>query len=111
MVKYVVQGRLRPQYPPKKHSLICYHCYEKVHSAPTGILSLREMHRSVRNGEALSLIERLGIPSTSYLEVKNLFEAQRKDTMIPPPSGRTDLQRCRPRSFAEREWKPEAPGT
>ena len=38
------RGPPRSPYPPKKHGLICYHCYEKGHGAPTCLLSFREMH-------------------------------------------------------------------
>ena len=77
------RGGPRPQYPVKKHGLVCYHCYEKGHAAPTCILSLREMHQVLGNYEALSPMERLGIPSTSYLKVKNWFDSQTAST----PSG------------------------
>lgn len=80
MVTFPVQGRPRPQYPREKHGLICYHCYEKGHSAPMYILSFREMPRVLRNYQALSLMERLGITSKSYLKVKKWFEAQTTST-------------------------------
>ena len=73
-------GGPRLQYPVSKHGLVCYHCYEKGHAAPTCILSLREMHRVLGNYEALSPMERLGIPSTSYLKVKNWFDSQTVST-------------------------------
>ena len=64
------RGPPRSPYPQKNHGLICYHCYEKGHGAPTCLLSFREMHRVPKNYDALSPMERLGIPSTSYLKVK-----------------------------------------
>ena len=70
----------RSPYPQKKYSLVCYHCYEKGHGAPTCLLSFREMHRVLKNYEALSPMERLGIPSTSYLKVKQWFESQTAST-------------------------------
>ena len=33
------RGPPRSRYPQKKHGLICYHCYEKGHGAPTCLLS------------------------------------------------------------------------
>ena len=74
------RGRQKSPYPQKKHGLICYHCYEKGHGAPTCLLSFREMHRVLKNYEALSPMERLGIPSTSYLKVKQWFESQTAST-------------------------------
>ena len=74
------RGPPRSPYPQKKHSLICYHCYKKGHRPPTCLLSFREVHRVVKNYEALSPIEWLGIPSTSYLRVKQWFESQMAST-------------------------------
>ena len=74
------RGPPRSPYLQKKHSLICYHCYEMGHGAPTCLLSFREMHRDLKNYEALSPIEKLGIPSTSYLKVKNWFDSQTAST-------------------------------
>ena len=74
------RGPPRSPYPQKKHGLICYHFYEKGHGAPTCLLSFREMHRVLKNYEALSPMERLGIPSTSYLKVKQWFESQTAST-------------------------------
>ena len=50
------RGPPRSPYPQKKHGLICYHCYEKGHGAPTCLLLFREMHRVLKNYEALSPI-------------------------------------------------------
>ena len=75
-----VNGRPRPQYSVKKHGLICFHCYEKRHAAPTCILSLREMHQFLGNYEALSPMNGLGVPSTSYLKVQIWFDSQTAST-------------------------------
>ena len=74
------KGPSRSPYPQKRHGLICYHCYEKGHGAPTWLLSFREMHRVLKNYKALSPMERLGIPSTCYLKVKQWFESQTAST-------------------------------
>ena len=80
MGRPTARGPSRSPCPKKKHGLICYHCYDKGHGAPTCLLSFREMHRVLRNYEALSPMERLGIPSTSYMKVKNWFDSQKAST-------------------------------
>ena len=74
------RGPPRSPYPWKKHSLVCYHCHEKGHGAPTCLLTFREMHQVLKNYEALPPMERLGLPSTSYLKVKQWFESQTAST-------------------------------
>ena len=81
------RGPPRSQYLQKKHSLICYHCYEKGHGAPTCLLSFREMNRVLKNYEALSPIERLGIPSRGYLKIKNWFDLKTESTPSAPADG------------------------
>lgn len=66
----------KPALPPRRHGLICFSCYEKGHATPTCLLALKDLHKFITNYEALSPMERLGIPSTSYLKVKRYFEAQ-----------------------------------
>ena len=57
----LARGPPRSPYPQQKYGLICYHCYDKGHGAPTCLLSFREMHRVMKNYEALSQMQRLGI--------------------------------------------------
>ena len=77
----LARGPPRSPYRQKKHGLICYHFHEKGHGAPTFLLSVRELHCVLKNHETLSPMEKLGIPSTSYLKVKQWFESQTASTL------------------------------
>ena len=91
----------RLPYPQKKQGLICYHCYEKSHGAPTCLLLLQEMRRVLRNYEALSPMESLRISLTSYLKVKKWLHRGLQAHRVSLPGVRTELQEGRPRGHRQ----------
>ncbi|CAN8071375.1 unnamed protein product, partial [Agarophyton chilense] len=54
-------------------TLVCHLCFERGHTSPQCLLSLRDMARVVDNYEALSTQEKVSVPLTSYLRAKTDF--------------------------------------
>lgn len=73
-------GNTGPQ--GKNNSLICYSCYERGLGAPSRILSYKDLHKVLNNYEALSPLDRLGVPSTIYHRVTRFFERLTVDTPV-----------------------------
>lgn len=61
----------------KNHSLVCFKCYENRHQIPLCFLTWKGFNKVVLNYEALTPMERFGLPMTSYLCAKN--------TLVDPP--------------------------
>ena len=65
---------------PKRHYVICHICYLKGHIAPDCIFPFKEQSQILKNYEALTPMEKLSVPSTSYTKVKSLLAQEETGT-------------------------------